>query len=272
MSINKYLKSQAKLIDQALDRFLPQAKEPPALIHEAMRYGALGVGKRIRPILTLAVSDLFKGSRPKAMIPACAIEMVHSYSLIHDDLPPMDNDDFRRGRVTCHKKYGEGYAILAGDALLTEAFSLLSKYPDAKKTKRLVEILSSAAGSRGMVGGQAAEMIFENQELDKATLDFVHINKTGKLLVAACLSGAVSAGASKRDEKRILRYAECIGFAFQIVDDIMDGDGYLKIMSPSEARKEVSCLTQKAQSALKPFGRKAKILIEIAEFLGKREK
>ena len=179
MDINKYLDTRAVLIDESLDRFLPKVKELPTLIHEAIRYSTLGAGKRIRPVLTLAVSDMLGGSTKDALIPACAIEMIHSMSLIHDDLPCMDDDDFRRGSPTCHKKYGEAHAVLAGDGLLTEAFYLLSQYPDAKRSRRLVEVISFATGSRGMVGGQVSDKIFENQDIDKAALDFIHVNKTG---------------------------------------------------------------------------------------------
>jgi geranylgeranyl pyrophosphate synthase len=269
-ALKKYLDSQARLIDKALDNFLPQAKEPPAMLHEAMRYSALGPGKRIRPILTLAAGEMLGGSQKKALIPACAVEMIHSYSLAHDDLPCMDDDDLRRGRATCHKKFSEAFAILAGDGLLTEAFRLLGSFPDAKRAKRLVEVIADAVGSRGMVGGQAAEIIFEGRQLDQAACDLIHINKTGRLIAASCLAGAIAAGAPKPQERRLWRYGECIGLAFQIIDDIMDQDGYLKFMSPSEAREAASILTQKAQAELRPFGRKSAVLTAIADHLGRR--
>ena len=270
--LEKYLKTQGKLIDKALDQFLPKAKQPSALLNEAVRYSVFSGGKRIRPILTLAVSDMLGGSRERALIPACAIEMIHSFSLVHDDLPAMDNDDLRRGRPTCHKKYGEANAILAGDSLSIEAFYVLSFYPNPKVASRLVKAIAEASGGRGMVGGQASEKILEGQDVSLPTLNLIHVNKTGKLFVASCLMGAISAGASPSEEKRIRRFGEYIGFAFQIVDDIMDGDGFLKFMSESEARKEAALITQKAQKELRPFGKKAKILLELADFLGNRTK
>lgn len=269
-NMEKYLKTQGALIEKALSRFLPKASETPGLIHEAMRYSALGPGKRIRPILTLAVSDLLDGKRARALIPACAIEMIHNYSLIHDDLPCMDNDDLRRGRATSHKKFSEATATLAGDGLLTEAFGLLATFPDPKKVQRLVCLIAQAAGSRGMIGGQISEKLFEGRVFDKAALDFIHINKTGKLIAASCLSGAIAASATAAEEKRIRKYGECIGFVFQIVDDILDGDGYLKLMSATEAREEAHRMTEKAKNELKPFGVKAKILSELADFLIQR--
>ena len=261
-----------KVVDEALDRFLPKTKEVPSLLHQAMRYSALSSGKRIRPILTLAVSDMLGGSRGNALIPASAIEMIHSYSLVHDDLPCMDNDDLRRGRPTCHKKFDEATAVLVGDGLLTEAFRLLGTYPDAKRAKRLTGVIAESIGSRGMIGGQFLDKIFENKTIDKITLDLIHVNKTGKLLANACLAGAISARATKAEEKRIFRFGETIGFVFQIIDDILDKDGYLQFMSVSEAREEASYLTSKAKAELKPFGKKAETLIKIAEFLGKRKK
>jgi geranylgeranyl diphosphate synthase type II len=270
--LSSYLKTQAKVVDKALERFLPKAKQSPSLLHEAIRYSVFGPGKRIRPIMTLAVSEMCGGSLVRALIPACAVEMIHSSSLVHDDLPSMDNDDYRRGRLTCHKKYGEAYAILVGDSLLIEAFHLLSFYPDPKKASRLIQVISEATGSRGMVGGQTLDKMFEGKSFDLPTLNMIHVNKTGKLFVASCLAGAISTGISSSLEKRVRRFGEYIGFAFQIIDDIIDRDGYLNFMSESEARKEVARLTGKAQAELKPFGRKAKILCELADFLGIRKK
>jgi len=268
--IKNYFKTQIKIIDKALDRYLPASRKSPAVLHEAMRYSVFGKGKRVRPLLALASSDLCGGSRERALIPACAIEMIPSYSLVHDDLPSMDDDDTRRGRPTCHKKYGEANAILVGDGLLTEAFHLLGRYPDPKKAVRLIQILAEAAGSRGMIAGQVIEKMLEGKDLNLPTTNLIHVNKTGKLIMASCLAGAVSAGAFPSQERHIRRYGEYIGFAFQIVDDIMDKDGYLKLMSASEARKEVALLTQKARAELRSFGKKADTLLTLADFLGAR--
>lgn len=270
MKLKEYLKKRALLIDGALDTYLPRENQVPAILHRAIRYSVFGKAKRIRPILTLAVSDLVRGNLKKALIPACAIEMIHASSLVHDDLPSMDNDDYRRGRLSCHKKYGEAYAILVGDSLLIEAFHLIAKYPDPKRAACLSSIISDASGSRGMVGGQTIEKIWEGKDVDLPTLNLIHINKTGKLFVAACLAGAVSGGASAGEIRQIRRFSECVGLAFQIVDDIIDRDGFLKFMSESEARFEADRLITRAATELKPFGKKASVLLEIADLLAHR--
>ena len=223
-------------IEQGLERVLPPVSERPERLCEAMRYSVLNGGKRVRPLLTLLVSDMLKGNAAEGLLPACAVELIHSYSLIHDDLPCLDNDEFRRGQLTCHKKFGEAVAILAGDALFTLAFQVLGEMKDPVKAKRIVCELAQAAGYQGMVGGQVLEMLCAKEDLDLPTLESIHIQKTGQLIRASCLAGAIAAGAAPQEEVRIVRFGEYLGFAFQIVDDILDGDGLLRFMGAHEAK------------------------------------
>lgn len=252
-SLSPYLREQTARVEAALGEFLPLESQHPAALHEAMRYAVLNGGKRIRPLLTLAVCDMFQGDRAAAIIPACSVELIHCYSLIHDDLPFLDNDDFRRGKPTCHKKYGEAIALLAGDGLLALAFQILSRLRDEHKALRIVAELSQAAGTLGMVGGQAMELAQTNEEMDLPTLDAIHINKTGQLIKASCVAGAVTASASLEEENRIRKFGEYLGFAFQIVDDILDGDGYVRFMSVHEARGKVAEVIQKAEEQISRF-------------------
>ena len=270
--IKEYFRKNSTYIDQWLDKSLLAQKTYPALIHDSMRYMVFNGGKRIRPILAIACCEACGGKKKDVSIPAVAIELVHTYSLIHDDLPCMDNDDFRRGQETCHKKYGEAYAVLAGDALLTRAFELLARLPVSQKTLRIIRELSTAGGTLGMIGGQVVDKLFENQEVALPVLDYINVNKTGKLITASCLIGAIAAGAAERAEKRIRKYGEYLGFAFQVVDDIIDNNGYLRFMSKHEAFRRAEELTQHAKKAIKGFGLKARILNKIADFVLARGK
>ena len=181
------------------------------------------------------------------------IQLIHCYSLIHDDLPCLDNDEFRRGQLTCHKKFGEAIALLAGDGLLTLAFQSVGQLKDSQKVHRILKELSQAAGTFGMVGGQVMDMSVNKGEIDLPTLDAIHIQKTGQLIKTSCLAGAIIAGANPAAEKHILRFGEYLGFAFQIVDDILDGDGYLRFMSVHEARLKARDIVAKAKKELKGF-------------------
>ena len=225
-------------VDEALDRYLPAPPACPALISEAMRYSVFAGGKRLRPLLTLAAADAVARRPIDAALPAaCAVELVHTYSLIHDDLPAMDNDTLRRGRPTLHVVYGDGVAILAGDALLTEAFALLAREPQAgdrdiaARKLRVVQIVADAAGAAGMVGGQAIDLQAAGQVpghaigLDADGLRAMHARKTGALIRAAAVSGAVMAGADASIERAVAAWASEIGLAFQIIDDILDVEG-----------------------------------------------
>ena len=268
LTIEQYLKKQSQLIDKALDKCLPHIKSSPAdVIYKAMRYSVLNGGKRIRPILTLACAKAGGGTEARAMEVACAVELVHAYSLVHDDLPCMDNDDYRRDRLTCHRKFGEADALLAGSALLTHAFTLLSKRSPTKPNMRLIQVLSEAAGVAGMIGGQAVDKQFEKKNPDQATMDYITIHKTGKLLTASCHVGALAAGASPSLIRRLVRYGEYLGFAFQVVDDIMDNDGYLRFINREEAYEKAAHLIEKAQKEVKPLGQRAMWLNKIAHFV-----
>ena len=199
--LETYLQERIQLTEAALDRYLPSSQTLPGKLHEAMRYSIFAGGKRIRPILMMAACETVGGSPQQVLPAACAIEMIHSYSLIHDDLPAMDDDDFRRGQPTNHKVFGEANAILAGDGLLTEAFLLLSSpdvWPDvnAETRREVIHLLARNAGSRGMVGGQVVDMESEGKPIDLPTLEYIHTHKTGALLLAAIEIGAVVGGAS----------------------------------------------------------------------------
>ena len=252
-SLDVYFQKQLSRLEKALDGFLPKPSPRLPAIHEAMRYSVLGAGKRIRPLLCLAVCEMLGGDEKEALIPACAVELVHCYSLIHDDLPCLDNDEFRRGQLTCHKKFGEAIALLAGDAILTLAFQLIGELQDSQKARRFLKELSQAAGTFGMVGGQVMDILADKKEIDLPALDAIHIQKTGQLIKTSCLAGAIVAGASLGVENRILKFGEYLGFAFQIVDDILDNDGYLRFMSAHEARIKAREVIAKAKKELKGF-------------------
>jgi len=264
--VDSYFQTETSRLERALDTFLPKPSQHLAQIHEAMRYSVLNGGKRIRPLLCLAVCDMLGGDEREAIIPACAVELIHCYSLVHDDLPCLDNDEFRRGQLTCHKKFGEAIALLAGDALLTLAFQVVSQLKDSQKAHRILKEISRAAGTLGMVGGQVMDILLDQKEMDLTTLDAVHIQKTGQLIKTSCLAGAIVAGASPEAEKHILKFGEYLGFAFQIVDDILDGDGYLRFMSVHEARVKAREVIAKAKKELKSFKKNSR-LMQITDFI-----
>ncbi|MBU1863572.1 MAG: polyprenyl synthetase family protein [Candidatus Omnitrophica bacterium] len=265
--LKRYFTKKRKCIDAWLDDTLIGAKTYPALIHESMRYMVLNGGKRIRPILAIACCEACGGHQKDIAIPAVAIELIHTYSLIHDDLPCMDNDDYRRNQPTCHKKYGEAFALLAGDGLLTYAFELLSKLRASKQTMRIIRTLSHDAGTVGMIGGQVVDKLSENKTVTLPLLDYINVHKTGKLITASCLIGAIAANARPQQEKKIKKYGEYLGFAFQVVDDIIDNNGYLRFMSKHEALCRAEELVQNAKHAIRTLGQRAQILNHIADFV-----
>ena len=272
MKLKQYFKQKKKIIDKALESCLPEKKAYPTVIHDAMRYAVLNGGKRFRPILAMAVCEVFKGKADDALFPACALELIHSYSLVHDDLPSMDNDIFRRGKPTLHKKYGEAIAVLAGDALLTQSFNVLSRMKNPKLAQRLTYEISLAASSTGMIGGQVVDKqlsLINRPQLPE--ISYVNIQKTGQLIRTSCVAGAITAGADKKKEKSISYYGECLGFSYQIVDDIMDSDGFVRIMSRHEAQDEARLLTEKAKSSIQFLGDKGKVLTDIADYVLNRE-
>ncbi len=281
-------------VELALDQRLPSADLHPRPLHQAMRYAVLGGGKRIRPVLVYLAGQAV-GAAPEILDgPACAVEFIHAYSLIHDDLPAMDNDDLRHGQPTCHKAFGEALAILAGDALQALAFQTLGQDPamiaDAGLRLRMLGVLAQAAGSRGMVGGQAIDLTATGQELSLAELENMHIHKTGALIRASVLLGALSQPAAEPALlERLDRYAKCIGLAFQIRDDILDVVGdtttlgkpqgsdralnkptYPALLGLEGAREHAYLLHQEALSSLNAFGDEADPLRWIAAYIVER--
>jgi len=285
------MKKQAELVNRALGRFLPTARTRPATIHQAMRYSLFAGGKRIRPILTLAAAEAC-GGRPKDAMPlACVVECIHTYSLVHDDLPAMDNDDFRRGRPTSHKVYGEGIAVLTGDALLTQAFEIAAqakgwpRYPHVS----LIREITDTAGSLKLIAGQVADLEGEGKNLSVAQLRYIHERKTSALLACSVRLGGMSANCTARQLKALTDFGYNVGLAFQVIDDILDVTQtteelgktagkdqatakvtYPAIVGLEKSRKIAKKLTDKAFAALKPFGDKATALEAITEYLLKR--
>ncbi len=225
-TITHYLTRRAAEVNEWLDRLLPSEEIPPEQLHRAMRYSLLAGGKRLRPALVLAAGEAFGADTDDLMPAACAIEMIHTYSLIHDDLPAMDDDDLRRGRPTCHKAFGEAVAILAGDALLTQAFRVLAADAprrDAERQVRVIREVATAAGTvEALIGGQMADIESEGKKVDASTLEYIHRSKTGAMISASVVVGGTVAGASEDQIEKLRGYGQRIGLAFQIADDILD--------------------------------------------------
>jgi geranylgeranyl diphosphate synthase, type II len=292
MDIRRHLASRQKTIDRALDRFLPKENTKPATIHKAMRYSLFAGGKRLRPILCLAAAEACGGKIDNALPLACAMECIHTYSLVHDDLPSMDNDDFRRGRPTCHKVFGDGIAVLAGDALLTVAFEIVSR---AKPTRRydmsiLLSEIAVAAGSRKLIAGQVADLEAEGKKTNRTELRYIHENKTAAILTTTVRLGAMSANANAKQLNAITKFGRALGLAFQIIDDILDvtqtseklGKSagkdiaakkatYPSVIGLEKSRAEAKRLTKQAHDALKIFGNKGDTLHALANYLLERE-
>jgi geranylgeranyl diphosphate synthase type II len=292
MKLALYLKSRQKKIDRALDRYLPKADVPPATIHKAMRYSLFAGGKRLRPILCLAATEACGGETQAALPPACALECIHTYSLVHDDLPSMDNDDFRRGRPTCHKVFGDGIAVLAGDALLTVAFEIAAQAKGSPRydLREMLREISVAASSRRLIAGQVADLEAEGKRINRAQLRFIHENKTAALIATSVRLGAMSANATARRLAAISEFGSALGLAFQVIDDILDvtqtseklGKSagkdvaarkatYPAVLGLGRSRAEAQRLTRKAHAALISFGAKGERLREIANYLLQRE-
>jgi geranylgeranyl diphosphate synthase type II len=292
--LHQAIVERRRLVDEALDRSLPSEDAWPETIHRAVRYSLFAGGKRIRPLLVLAAGEAV-GGRTEDLLPlACAVEMIHTYSLIHDDLPAMDDDDLRRGRPTNHKVFGEAMAILAGDALLTRAFHLMAEMPsgareDVLRRLRVMEILGQACGTAGLVGGQVMDMESEGRDLSAESLDRLHRSKTGALLSACVRGGAILAGTGKDDLERLAQYADAIGLAFQVVDDILDATEsatqlgktagkdqkaskatYVSVHGLERARQTTRELLDKALSAIAPLGTRAELLAELARLIVER--
>lgn len=266
------------MIDEALDQYLPSEGERPKTIHKAMRYSVFSGGKRIRPILAIESCKVCGGKIEDIKPIAAAIELIHTYSLIHDDLPAMDDDDYRRGRPTSHKAFGEANAILAGDALLTLGFNIISKKADSKIGLKVIGELSESIGTRGMIGGQVVDLEFsaktcgKNRSVDVDTLDYINRLKTGRLFEASTRIGAIVGGSSARELENLAHFGALIGMAFQIIDDIIDEEGYAKIFGLDKSRWESKNLIEKAKRALSIFGKKADRLKDMADRILTRTK
>lgn len=262
------LRRWRSLIDQALDRMLAKASEPPAIVHEGMRYCVFSGGKRFRPLLCLASAAAVGGSAKAALTTACAIELIHTYSLVHDDLPAMDNADERRGKPTCHRKFGEGIAILIGDALLTLAFEWLShdKSPNAVS---LVQVVSRACGTGGLIGGQVLDLqaISASHTSAEQGLREIARQKTGALITASVLTGGLTAHATATQLKWLKQFGHDLGLAFQLIDDIHDQEGLVTVLGLDEAIRQAQNLITRATGQLKSFGKSAKSLRDMAQWL-----
>lgn len=289
--LKQYLDTRKRLVDTALEKVFPEPSGIEASLLEASRYSLFAGGKRLRPVLCMAAAEIVGGSGDLVLPAACALEMIHTYSLIHDDLPAMDNDDFRRGKPTNHKVFGEAVAILAGDALLTEAFDLVAslgtggKVP-APRVLEAIRILVKAAGYRGMVGGQVVDLVCETREVDLATVEYMHVLKTGAMLRASLEMGAVLSGAAPEQILLLTRYGQHMGLAFQITDDLLDIEGdmeemgkrpgsdlaknkktYPAILGLQRSREAAREHVDEALGALESFGDSAEPLRAIARYL-----
>jgi geranylgeranyl diphosphate synthase type II len=291
--LQNFLVTRTDAVNQALDRFLPSESTKPATIHKAMRYSIFAGGKRIRPALCLAAAAACGGNEKAALPLACAVECIHTYSLIHDDLPSMDNDDYRRGKLTNHKVFGEGIAVLAGDALLTFAFEVLGKAKGWPRYdhRQLLQELGFASGSLQLIAGQVADLEGEGKKTSARDLQYIHERKTSALLCCSVRLGGMSANCTPAELKALTVFGYNVGLAFQVIDDILDVTQtsetlgktagkdtkaqkatYPSIVGLEQSRKIATQLTEKAFGALKIFGNRAEALHGLAEFLLKRDR
>ena len=293
MDIKAYMAEVRNVTDARLHQLLPAETLYPEVIHQAMAYSVFAGGKRFRPVLCLAACEVVGGSWQQALDGACAMECIHTYSLIHDDLPGMDDDDYRRGKLTNHKVFGEGMAILAGDGLLTYAFEILSNMDDGSNSTQILQIIkevSRASGTAGMIGGQVVDILSEQEKPTADLLNYIHNHKTGALIEASVRMGAILGGANAEQLAALTQYARQLGLAFQITDDILDvvGDAS-KIGKPvgSDEKNEKATFpafygveqsrlmarqaVEAAIAALEPFGQQGEILVQLAQYLLCRE-
>jgi geranylgeranyl diphosphate synthase type II len=291
-----YLKKQQSIINSALDKWLPKPEGLAGPVIEAMRYSLMSGGKRVRPILLLAGAQAVNGNQKELLPVACAIECIHTYSLIHDDLPAMDNDDLRRGRLTCHKVYNEAIAMLAGDGLLTYAFELmcnpeLTQNISSSLLNKAIFLLSRAAGVHGMVGGQTVDILMEGCEINTETLSFIHSRKTGALIGVSVEIGALLGKGNQKEIIHLKKYGEYLGLAFQIKDDLLDVEGdqnvlgkpvgsddrnlkatYPALLGLKETKKKAQELLKKSLSELESFDEGAEPLRSIARYVIERDR
>jgi geranylgeranyl pyrophosphate synthase len=287
-----YLESLLRIIEQKLDHLIPVRHGIHQQLFEAARYAVLGGGKRLRPILTLATTEMFGGNIEEALTPACSLEFIHTYSMIHDDLPCMDDDDYRRGRLTVHRQYNEGLAVLAGDFLLTYAFDILANDPllNADKKMKLISTLAHRSGSDGMIGGQVMDLACEGKSINLDTLRLLHRNKTAALLTASIEFGGIICDVSEPQLENLRRFGENLGLAFQIVDDILDVTSsqtkhgkdvssdvlnqkstYVTLLGLEQARQYAQECYHEAVTTLKALPFDTSLLAEIADFVLKRD-
>jgi geranylgeranyl diphosphate synthase, type II len=288
MSLPEFFEADHAIIEAALEKFLPSEETPPRSIHRAMRYSVFAGGKRLRPVLCYESARLFS-DQPDLVLPiACALEFVHTYSLIHDDLPALDNDDLRRGKATCHKVFGEAIAILAGDALLTLAFQTMSDAPiePARRVRVISEIGAGAGTVHGMVGGQVADLEGQGKPITAEALEYIHRSKTAALIRSAIAAGAIAGGATNEDLERLRRFGDNIGWAFQVVDDLLDVEEssaslgktagkdqaqkkatYPALYGIAKSREFAGELAAKALRELDCYAERASRLRQLAEFL-----
>ncbi len=298
MDIQRYLREKKEVVDRALEEYFAESKPShgkavhTSSLRRAIRHSLFSGGKRIRPILSIASFEAVGGTGKDILPFACGLEMIHTYSLIHDDLPAIDNDDYRRGKPTCHKAFGEAMAILAGDGLLTEAFRLMTQKSstDPAIVLEIVHEIALASGISGMVGGQVADIESEGRKVDFPTIEYIHAHKTGALITVSVRTGAKLGGGNEGDLKAFTRFGEDIGLAFQIVDDILNIEGraellgkstgsdlfknkatYPSLMGIEESKKRAFALMESAIHALHRFGQEAEPLREIAKFIILRE-
>jgi geranylgeranyl diphosphate synthase type II len=288
MNLPAFFEEDRAAVDAALDRLMPAENAVPASVHTAMRYSVQAGGKRVRPILCLEAARIFSSDLAPVLPVACALEFIHTYSLIHDDLPALDNDDLRRGKPTCHKKFGEATAILAGDALLTLAFETLANAPidPARRVAILSHVAASAGTVNGMVGGQVADLEAEGRAIDAKELEYIHRSKTAALIRASLVAGAIGGGADDENVARLRRFGETIGWAFQVVDDILDVEEtsaalgktagkdaaqkkatYPALYGLEKSRHFAAELETRAMTELAPYGPSAARLKELAELI-----
>jgi len=286
--IEAYFAEKVPEVNRWLDRLMPPVTTPPPRIHEAMRYSLMAGGKRLRPILVLAAGEVFGGAPERLYPVACAFEMVHTYSLIHDDLPAMDNDDLRRGMPTCHKQFDEATAILAGDGLMTHAFRILAEMdaPAEQKVRVIRELAVGSGTVEGMIAGQVVDLEAEGKPIDAGRLAFIHRAKTGALIRGAVVCGGIVADAVESDLALLAAYGDRVGLAFQIADDILDETAtaeqlgktpgkdaaagkatYPALYGLEASRKQAEALAEEAIEVLAPLGQRAELLIEMARFV-----
>ena len=292
MDFYKELEEKIIEVNKSLEKFIEEKEAPQATIYKAMNYSINAGGKRIRPVIMLSCAELIGGTSDGVMPFACALEMIHTYSLIHDDLPCMDNDDLRRGKPTNHKVFGEAMAVLAGDALLNKAFETILKNSQVSPNMTLAALseIATASGTEGMIGGQVIDIESENKQIDAVTLMTLHLNKTGALIMTAARVGALLSGGGREDLLLMEEFSRYLGIAFQIKDDILDVEGseealgkkigadeenkkstFVSIYGLEQSKKILYDYTQKAIEILSSYGEKAEFLIELCKFLLSRE-